>query len=371
MLPKWFTDWNRDKPVDIYGPAVLVGAVGGAVLVAALLISAGQPFKTKSMQTGPRGTGMVQPEFVSEVTATDPTIANYYSDEPFPVSADDPRASEVYENVQVLGDLTEDNFNRLMAAITQWVAPEQGCAYCHGNGGIETYASDDLYTKVVSRRMIEMTQNINEAWAGHVQANAEVGVNCYTCHRGQNVPSEIWFRQTPLGDTMDGWGAVQNRVTVQSQYTSLPSDALETYLLSDGPIGVHDFQSHVDARPWQEDTATWQDAERTYSLMNYVSNSLGVNCTFCHNTRAFYDGGQVTPQWATESLGIAMVREMNQEYLVPLQDVYPEIRLGPLHGDAPKAACKTCHKGYQQPMQGLNVIGDWPELATTGSPVYD
>ena len=53
MLPKWFNDWNRDKPADIYGPAILVGVAGGAVIVAAALISLGQPAPTKAMQTGP------------------------------------------------------------------------------------------------------------------------------------------------------------------------------------------------------------------------------------------------------------------------------------------------------------------------------
>jgi photosynthetic reaction center cytochrome c subunit len=49
----------------------------------------------------------------------------------------------------------------------------------------------------------------------------------------------------------------------------------------------------------------------------------------------------------------------------------PENRLGPIYADAPKAACKTCHKGYQQPLQGTNVIKDWPELATvSGEPDY-
>ena len=43
-----------------------------------------------------------------------------------------------------------------------------------------------------------------------------------------------------------------------------------------------------------------------------------------------------------------------------------------VYADAPKAACKTCHKGYQQPLQGTNVIADWPELATTsGEYVYE
>ena len=134
---------------------------------------------------------------------------------------------------------------------------------------------------------------------------------------------------------------------------------------------VHSLESRVEGIPGQDDYASIQDTERTYSLMNYFSNSLGVNCVFCHNSRAFYDVGQVTPQWGTASLGILMVQEMNNEYLVPLKDVYPAERLGPIYADAPKAACKTCHKGYHQPLQGLNVIENYPELAASGPPEYD
>ncbi|MBM3589586.1 MAG: photosynthetic reaction center cytochrome c subunit, partial [Alphaproteobacteria bacterium] len=61
-----------------------------------------------------------------------------------------PRAHEVYENVQVLRDLSEAQFNRLMLAMTEWIAPEQGCGYCHN---VENMASDAVYTKVVARRM--------------------------------------------------------------------------------------------------------------------------------------------------------------------------------------------------------------------------
>ncbi len=215
--------------------------------------------------------------------------------------------------------------------------------------------------------MIEMTQNINENWDRHVNANKQVGVTCMTCHRGQNVPSDIWFKIDPVNEATAGWPAVQNRATPLSQYTSLPSNALEAYLLNYERIGVHDLESRVKNAPGDP---LIQQTERTYSLMNYISNSLGRNCVLCHNTRAFYDPEQVTPQWSTASQGIAMVQEINNDYLVPLGDVLPDTRLGPMHGDAPKAACKTCHKGYQQPLQGTNVIKDWPELATTGAPVY-
>ncbi|MBS0123604.1 photosynthetic reaction center cytochrome PufC [Thetidibacter halocola] len=372
MLPKWFNDWNSKNPVDIYKPAILVGTLGGALFVLIALMTFGQPYETKSMQTGPRGTGMSVPEFVAQVETPDPTIDAYYTEEPYVPAGGEPLAKDIYQNVQVLGDLTEDNFNRVMNAMTNWVAPDQGCAYCHGDVDIAEYGNDDLYTKVVARKMIQMTQAINDGWGGHVNANAEVGVNCFTCHRGQNVPSDIWFKLGSVhARAAEGWSANQNRVTVQSQFTSLPSDALETYLLDYGVIGVHSLEAHVDEKPYQDGVRTWQDTERTYSLMNYVSNSLGVNCNFCHNSRAFYDVEQVTPQWGTEQLGIGMVQEINNEWLVPLEGVYPPERLGPVFADAPKAACKTCHKGYQQPLQGMNMVADWPELAAPGAPVYE
>lgn len=372
MFPKWFEDWNEKNPTkNIFGPAILVGIVGSAIFVTAFLVTTGYPFATTSVQSGPRGTGMSKAEFYY-FAKPDPSIEEYYTDDPIIPEGGEPLAKDIYENVQVLGDLTEDNFNRLMNAMTVWVAPDEGCAYCHGDGDVETYGSDDLYTKVVSRRMIEMTQNINENWDGHVNANAEVGVNCSTCHRGQNVPSEIWFKNTPILDTnMAGWSANQNRATSTSQFTSLPSDALEEYLVNYEQITVHDLESRVAGSPADGETRTIQHTERTYSLMNYISNSLGQNCVFCHNSRAFYDTEQVTPQWATASLGIAMVQELNNDYLIPLEGEYPEERLGPVHMDAPKAACKTCHKGYNKPYQGMNVIADWPELATTEAPVYE
>ena len=125
-----------------------------------------------------------------------------------------------------------------MMAMTEWVAPEQSCAYCHGEEG--DFAGDDLYTKVVARRMIEMTRNINETWADHV---APAGVTCFTCHRGENVPIGRLVRHHARSvNSMAGWSANQNRVTSLSQSTSLPSDALQKYLVEYEPIRVHDLE---------------------------------------------------------------------------------------------------------------------------------
>lgn len=326
-LQNWFGDWNKDNPTNIYGPVILVGAAGGAVLVVVALVSLGQPFATDSLQTGPRGIGMSVPEFKRDLARPDPDIAK----------------------LEAMGDMDGD----LIAAMQAWT------------GIPDLFEDPDSYQTAVGSLMISMTQNINENWDGHVYANGEVGVTCFTCHRGQPVPSEIWFDLMPVTERTAGWSANQNRATSLSQSTSLPSDALQTYLVDAEIIGVHDLESRAAGVPGQDGYPGIQNAERTYALMNYFANSLGVNCVFCHNSRAFYDGAQVTPQWGTASLGILMVQELNNDYIVPAGALLPEERLGPRNGDEPKLACKTCHKGYQQPLQGTNVIGEWPQLSST------
>ena len=43
MLPKWFNLWNRENPTNVFGPAILVGVLGGAVSLAILIVVLGQP----------------------------------------------------------------------------------------------------------------------------------------------------------------------------------------------------------------------------------------------------------------------------------------------------------------------------------------
>jgi len=325
-LPGWFKAWDEKDPVN-YVKAVLWAMVGASVIFVVGIIIIVRPYGTDSLQTGPRGTGMSVPEFVRDLGTPDPGIAA----------------------LAELGDMD----GNILAAMQAWT-------------GIPNLFEDpESYQYAVGSMMISMTQNINENWDGHVNANGEVGVTCYTCHRGQPVPSEIWFDIMPVTERTAGWSANQNRPTSLSQSTSLPSDALQHYLVEANVIAVHDLESRVPGIPGQDGYPGIQNAERTYSLMNYFANSLGVNCVFCHNSRAFYDGAQVTPQWGTASLGILMVQELNNDYIIPAGGLLPEERLGPRNGDEPKVACRTCHKGYQQPLQGTNVIGDWPQLTST------
>jgi photosynthetic reaction center cytochrome c subunit len=126
----------------------------------ALLLGGCEMPPPESTQWGYRGTGMeglYNPDTLNELDA------NNIVPEALPaVPAVGPKSKDVYQNVQVLGDLSVGEFTRLMAAITEWVSPEEGCNYCHVAG--EGFAADTLYTKKVARVMIQMTQNANENW---------------------------------------------------------------------------------------------------------------------------------------------------------------------------------------------------------------
>ncbi|MDX2288927.1 MAG: photosynthetic reaction center cytochrome PufC [Hyphomicrobiaceae bacterium] len=307
-------------------------------------------------QLGYRGTGMEQ--VTNKGTAKAAAAANVLPEaQPAltPEEINGPKASTVYQNVKVLGHLSEAQFNRVMVAITEWVSPEQGCAYCHGDSG--NFAADDNYAKIVSRRMLEMTYHINESWSNHV---GETGVTCYTCHRGNPVPQNIWFEEPRNKHATRALGNDngQNRAGVEvAAYSSLPYDPLTPFIEKDAQIRV----IGTEALP-HGNRQSIKQTEWTYSLMMHMSESLGVNCTFCHNTRSFSQWDQSRGPRTSAYHGIRMARDLNTAFLTPLKPVYPENRLGPL-GDAPKANCTTCHQGVNKPLAGQSMLKDYPELA--------
>ena len=267
-------------------------------------------------------------------------------------SADGDKATSVYKNVKVLTDLSIDQFNRVMLGFAAWVAPQdQGCAYCHN---VENMADDGLYTKRVARVMLKMTRHINSDWQGHVGA---VGVTCYTCHRGQPVPANIWFKGAPsptegFATNNDGLGH-PNKINGS---TGLSADPFTGYLDGDGAARVQ--ATHALPVGYG---APIQQTEKTYALMMALSTSLGVNCTFCHNSRAFAQWPESTPQRVVAWHGIEMTRDLNAHYLEALKSEWPPNRLGPT-GDGPKLYCATCHQGAPKPLLGVSLAKDWPEL---------
>jgi len=322
-----------------------------AVLAATTLAGCERP-PVEAVQRGYRGTGMevvVNPRIAAEKVAENQAPAASPQ-----LPATGPKAKDIYQNVQVLGDLSVGQFTRVMAAITEWVSPEQGCNYCHG----DNFADDDMYTKKVARVMIAMTQKTNEAWGSkHV---APAGVTCYTCHRGNNVPEYVWVTE-PAPDMPGSVGAFptgQNVAGVSTNaYASLPYDPLTPFLEGDAGIRVNG----PTALPTGNRKSIKQ-TEWTYALMMHFSQSLGVNCTFCHNTRSIAVVEQQAPTWSNAWHGVRMVRELNNEYIWPTNDWLPEHRQGPT-GDPQKVACFTCHQGAYKPLYGAPMIADWPSLA--------
>ena len=334
---------------------ILTLTASAAALAAALLLAGCERPPVHSQQIGYRGVAMgsiANPRREAAARA-----ANALPEVQPAVPQAGPTAGTVYKNVQVLGDLSVGEFARTMLAITAWVAPkDQSCAYCHGAGG--DLASDTLYTKVVARRMLQMVREINGKWHVHV---GETGVTCYTCHRGNPVPSYVWFNDPgqPNASLMAGNRAGQNAPSPTVGLTSLPNDPYGRYLADDKGAAIRVVSNHALA---EKGGASVKDTEATYGLMVAMSESLGVNCTFCHNSRAFADWTASTPQRVTAWHGLQMVRALNSEYLEPLAPTFPAKRLGPL-GDGPKLACNTCHQGVNKPLYGQSMLADYPAMA--------
>ncbi len=322
-----------------------------AVFACGVLLCACERPPMHTQQLGYRGLDLAQ---VTNPRLSDGREGNDVVPIPLPkaqVPAGAPRAGDTFENVQVLKDLSVTEFARVMVAMTSWVAPEQGCTYCHTGPAL---SSDARYTKVVARRMLQMTRNINGNWRAHV---ANTGVTCYTCHRGKNVPEQIWFTDPRSGQPSVTAG---NRAGMKPApfATLMPNDPFTTFLDHPGEVSV------IPAAALRQDGAlgpSIKQAEQTYGLMMIMAQSLGVNCDFCHNTRSFFDWSQSTPQRVTAWYGIRMVRDLNTHYLDPLQPTFPANRRGPL-GDSPKIYCATCHQGVHKPLNGVSMLADYPEL---------
>jgi photosynthetic reaction center cytochrome c subunit len=322
--------------------------IGGAVAVVAgafIVFGTFKPPSTVSVQHGYRGTGMDLVYHRAELATK--VAENGLPDAIPPSDPSGQKAGTIYKNLKVLGDVDITEFGRIMASMSAWVAPTQSCNYCHSADG--NFASDALYTKKVARRMLQMTRHINADWQTHV---AKTGVTCYTCHRGQPVPSYVWFNNPGPASGMGIASAVAGD-------TALPNDPFTPYLENPSEIRV---VSKV-VLPGTDHQSIKQ-TEGTYALMMHFSNALGVNCTFCHNTRSFSSWDQSTPQRGTAWYGIRMVRDLNANFLGSLKGVFPSARLGP-HGDVPKVDCMTCHQGAYKPLLGAQMAKDYPELLET------
>ena len=332
------------------------------LLAVPALMLAGCEVGTKvTEQVGPRGTGL---DLVADKSSR-PVVGEVPAP-PYPLTPDmltGPRASETYQNVKVLGDVSTEEFNYTMAALTNWVAPADGtvknggCNYCHNPANM---ASDEIYTKVVARKMLQMTRNINSNWTPHfalsVNAGKGAGVTCWTCHRGNPVPKYNWSSALPNPGTITGNKYGQNTPAQTVAYASLPNDPFTSLLAGKQQIRVQATGTY----PSDHNVAI-QTTEKTYGLMMHMSQGLGVNCAYCHNSQNFANWSQSRPQRVSARYGIRMVRDINNNYISALGDVWPANRRGPA-GDPKKVYCTSCHQNINKPLGGYPMLKDYPGL---------
>lgn len=311
-------------------------ATSGALMGITLIALSGCDLGDKtSVQLGYRGTAM---ELLVDDSDHAAKVAAIDIPEPLPPSPPPSAGPLPWKNVQVLNDISVAELNRTMIAFTNWVAGTGNCAYCHNLRDLSadtTETGAPIYTKLVARRMIQMNRQINGQYSQHV---ANTGVTCYTCHRGKPLPPGLWF-----------YGK--------------ESDYLRHYLDRDGARVVTQAVA-----PSNANRSSVKQTEWTYALMISQSKSLGVGCVYCHNSRQFASWDQAPPQRVVAYHGILMLRDLNQNYLSPLQTVFPAARLGPM-GDAPKAQCSTCHQGAYKPLYAAQMVKDYP--AIWGRPAWN
>ena len=174
--------------------------LGGIATCTLLLSGCWERPPIEPTQNGYRGLAMgemINPRLMAAKTA-----ANALPEVLPPALEGGPTAGSIHKNVPVLGHLSVAEFTRTMVSITNWVAPKEGCNYCHKVN--EDFSVDNVYTKVVARKMLQMTMAVNSDWKNHV---TDTGVTCYTCHRGKAVPALVG--NYVFADWSQNWGLPQ------------------------------------------------------------------------------------------------------------------------------------------------------------------
>jgi photosynthetic reaction center cytochrome c subunit len=319
----------------------------GLALAASVLAGCERPIP-ESLQSGYRGTGMAQ-----VYNARLLEVKTEKNQPPVAIPSAGPTAPRPRRSTRTSrsGQLSVGEFNRLMVSMTSWVAPNEGCAYCHA---LPNFEDDSKYTKVVARRMVEMTQHINADWQPHV---AQTGVTCYTCHRGEPVPSAIWFKPTPaLWLQLHGRQGGTKRALTCGQFVLFaqrpvhpvfagqakhPCERPHRAAIGQPPV---DQASRVDL--WPDDAHVDLAGCELHLLPQHaVLPELGKQPTTTRDGLARHPHG-AGPE---PDLHGAFDRSL------------PGAPQGPL-GDVAKLNCATCHQGAYKPLNGAPMAKDFPEL---------
>jgi|SRR6185312_12305337 len=89
-----------------------------------------------------------------------------------------------FKNLQVLPkNMSKDDLKAYMKAQSKALGVE--CDYCHD---VPDMASDKNEKKLIARKMIQMTNDINDRWLKGIKDAEKNKVGCGTCHQGKEQP---------------------------------------------------------------------------------------------------------------------------------------------------------------------------------------
>jgi hypothetical protein len=98
-----------------------------------------------------------------------------------------------FKNLQVLPKtMSKDDLKQYMKAQAKALGVE--CDFCHD---VPDMASDKNDKKLIARKMIQMTNDINDKWMKGLKDADKNKVGCATCHQGHELPPKWTPQATP------------------------------------------------------------------------------------------------------------------------------------------------------------------------------
>jgi photosynthetic reaction center cytochrome c subunit len=291
-------------------------------------------------------------------------------------------------NVQVLAGLSSAE---VWTYMVQYVSGGLGvgCQYCHD---INNFAADTYPQKVAARNMLYMVSDVNSQFIVDLPNWRGNYVQCATCHNGQpnnlEAVGEQFVKSIPnIPVTVD---------PLDEQGVPILDPALKPAAISE-PVGLQDAVLYYiyNYQVWKPfdpavpesgrgSLALTKDGGRTQdqvtinqNVMNYQSWSLGVGCTYCHNSRNFVDyelnaaGNLANPVYGYNKLKAQRMMQLTT-YLAENWPTYGAIAKTAvpttLEGGASRFSyqtlgdgqiynvpgCYTCHKGVNIPRASIN-----------------
>lgn len=291
-------------------------------------------------------------------------------------------------NVQVLSGLTSAE---VWTYMVQYVSGGLGvgCQYCHD---VNNFAADTYPQKASARNMLYLVSDINADYIVNLPNWRGNYVQCATCHN--NAPNNLeavgeqFVKSIPdipvIVDPLD-----ENGVPILDP-AAKPAEI-------QGPVGLQDsvlfyIYNYQVWRPFdpadpesgrgslaltKEGGRTQDQVTINQNVMNYQGWSLGVGCTYCHNSRNFvaYEldaaGNLANPEYGYNKLKAQRMMQLTTwlaqnwpTYGAVPKDAVPTALQGGASvfsyrtlGDGQSynvPGCYTCHQGANIPRASIN-----------------